>query len=265
MKSRDHRYLEIILDRLGTCKEYRPKFGTGSVVTLKDFRLMYGEDPFYSWFGLDNPALYAAHKAAGGITSLYRQIGIGGEEVFRQVLQDELDLSSEQVKWSYEITTADGRTRTLSLDGRIAYEHISNSEERQRIRDWVQDFSSRLDVAPKIAQALDGAVFEVRQGYKSKDSKRQNADISNIISAYARGHLPVFTVLSTQIDNDIVARYRNSKCAVLVGSLAESPFHSTYAFCREIVGYDLASFFKRNSKILRKMIEEIIGTLLEPE
>ncbi len=263
--SRDRKYLEMILARLAACKAYRPKFGTGNVVTLEDFKRMYGEDPFYGWFGLDNPALYAAHKAAGGITSLYRQIGIGSEAVFRQVLQDELGLSHEQVEWSYKITTPDGRTRTLSLDGRIVYEHILNSEDRRRIRKWVQDFCSRLDVAPKIAQALDGAVFEVRQGYKSKDAKRQNADISNITGAYARGYLPVFAVLSTQIDSDVAARYRNNKCPVLIGSLAESPFHSTYAFCGKIVGYDLAGFFQRNAGILSEAIEEIIGVLLELE
>jgi hypothetical protein len=265
VKAKDHKYLKIILDRLNTCKEYHPKFGTGSAVTLQDFELMYGEDPFYSWFGLDNPALYAAHKAAGGITSLYRQIGLGSEELFRQVIQDEFNLSAEQVEWSYEVTTPDGRTRTLSLDGRIAYEHISNPEKRYRIRDWIHNFSSRLDVAPKIAQALDGAVFEVRQGYKSKDSKRQNADISNITSAYARGYLPVFTILSTHIDNDLAARYRNNKCPVLIGSLDESPFHSTYAFCEKIVGYDLAGFFKRNAEALSNIIAEIIEILLEPQ
>jgi hypothetical protein len=265
METRDHKYLKIILNRLDTCKKYRPKFGTGSTVTLKDFQLMYGKDPFYSWFGLDNPVLYAAHRAAGGITSLYRQIGIGCEEVFRQVLQDELGLSAEEVAWSYQVTTPDGRTRLLSLDGRIAYEHISNLEKRQRTEKWVQGFASRLEVAPKIAQALDGAVFEVRQGYKSKDSKRQNADISNITSAYARGYLPVFTVLSTQIDGDIAAQYRNNKCPVLIGSLSESPFHSTYAFCEQIVGYNLAGFFERNSDTLSRTIEEIIETLLEPE
>jgi len=265
METRDHKYLKIILNRLDTCKKYRPKFGTGRAVSLKDFQLMYDQDPFYSWFGLDNPVIYAAHKTAGGITSLYRQIGIGCEEIFRQVLQDELGLSTEEVEWSYQITTPDDRTRTLSLDGRIAYEHIPNPEKSRRIEKWVQGFASRLEVAPKIAQALDGAVFEVRQGYKSKDSKRQNADISNITSAYARGYLPVFTVLSTQIDSDIAARYRSNKCPVLIGSLAESPFHSTYAFCEQVVGYDLAGFFERNSETLNQAIEEIIETLLEPE
>jgi len=33
---------------------------------------------------------------AGGTTSIYRQIGIGGEHLFRQVLQDALGFTAEQ-------------------------------------------------------------------------------------------------------------------------------------------------------------------------
>ncbi|MCD4738219.1 MAG: hypothetical protein K8R89_03040 [Anaerolineae bacterium] len=262
MVTRDRRYLDIILARLDRCRQYRPKFGTGKAVALEDFEAMYGQDPFYSWFGLDKPVIYAAHKAAGGITSLYRQIGLGCEEVFRQVLRDELELSAEEVQWSYKLTTASGRTRTLALDGRVTYKHISALEQRARIKGWVQDLSSELEVAPKIAQALDGVVFEVRQGYKSRDSKRQNADLSNITSAYARGYLSVFIILSTQIDNTVATRYRNNKCPVLTGSLATSPFRSTYAFCEQIVGYDLAGFFTRNSEALSAEVSEVIKVLL---
>lgn len=264
MSDRDERYLSFILGRLETCMSYRPKFGTGSAVAFEDFREMHGEDPLYSWFGLDNPMLYAAHKAAGGITSVYRQIGLGCEEVFQQILRDEMGLSEKEVQWSYEITTSGGRTRTLSLDGRITYDHIEGDDKRERVRAWVDEFASRLDVAPKIADALDGVVFEVRQGYKSKDSGRQNKDIANITSAYARGYLPVFAVLSTQIDGDVATRYRNSKCPVLIGSLADSPFRSTFAFCDQIVGYDLAAFFERNAQTLRETVNEIVEHLLEP-
>lgn len=48
----------------------------------------------FSWFGLEHPLVYAAHKAAGGITSVSRQIGIGCE-LFRAVLMDALGLSEE--------------------------------------------------------------------------------------------------------------------------------------------------------------------------
>ena len=43
-------------------------------------------------------------------------------------------------------------------------------------------------------------MFEVRPGYKSKDSKRQNADVSNAANAYTHQYLPVVVLLSTQID-----------------------------------------------------------------
>jgi len=57
-------------------------------------------DPLYHWMGLDSPLMFAAHKAAGGMTSVYRQLGIGCERIFRQVLQDELELTDAQVAWS---------------------------------------------------------------------------------------------------------------------------------------------------------------------
>lgn len=61
--------------------------------------------------------MYTAHKASGGMTSVYRQIGIGCEKLFRTILQDCLGLSVEDSSWSYEVHTADGRIRKLTLMG----------------------------------------------------------------------------------------------------------------------------------------------------
>ena len=95
--SLDEKYLKILIDRIEVCKSYKPKFGQGGDgVSLEAFRTLYSSDPFYAWFGLDNVLMYAAHKAAGGITSVYRQIGLGGEELFRQLLQDHLGLTPEE-------------------------------------------------------------------------------------------------------------------------------------------------------------------------
>ena len=104
MTTDDGEYLKTILDSVRVCPTYRPKFGQGGrkELTFLDFQELYRGDSFYSWFGLDNPMMYAAHKAAGGITSVYRQIGIGCERVFRQILQDALGLSASDVVWSYE-------------------------------------------------------------------------------------------------------------------------------------------------------------------
>lgn len=260
----DERYLQIIVDHLITCKAYKPALGQGKPVSLDAFQQLYGADPFYAWFGLNDPLVYAAHRAAGGITSVYRQIGLGSEVLFRQILQDHLGLNAEQAAWSY-MTTVEGRRRRLSLDARVALDDIADSARRETVAHWLLESAHRLDVAPSIAAALQGLVFEVRQGYKSKDSKRQNADLANAATAYSQGYLPVLLVLSTQIDSDIVERYTHAKWLILQGSLTASPYLSTYAFVEQIVGYDWAGFFERNAAVLQTLISEILQALLEPE
>jgi len=54
------------------CASCKPKVGFGGKNgwSLKDLQKAYRNDAFYSWFGLDNPLMYAAHKTAGGITSI---------------------------------------------------------------------------------------------------------------------------------------------------------------------------------------------------
>ena len=107
--------------------------------------------------------------------------------------------------------------------------------------------AAELKVDSAIAKVLDGAVFEVRQGYKSKDSKRQNADLANAATAYTQRYLPVVLLLSAQIDNDLALRYTASKWAILRGTVADAPTRSTYVFCKTVLGFDLAGFFKRHS------------------
>jgi hypothetical protein len=51
-------YLKIVLDPLAICAHHRPKFGQGVKgrgLTLIEFQALYQGDPFYHWFGLDNP------------------------------------------------------------------------------------------------------------------------------------------------------------------------------------------------------------------
>ena len=123
-----------------------------------------------------------------------------------------------------------------------------------------------VGVDKKVFAALTGTIFEVRQGYKSKDSKRQNADIANAATAYIKGYLPCATILSMQIDSDILERYRTEKWAVLTGSIGlNDPLRSTYDFMREIVGYDLSAFFERNKKTLHIEIDNVLRALLTPE
>nr|VFK41606.1 MAG: hypothetical protein BECKSD772F_GA0070984_10965 [Candidatus Kentron sp. SD]VFK47533.1 MAG: hypothetical protein BECKSD772E_GA0070983_10975 [Candidatus Kentron sp. SD]VFK80234.1 MAG: hypothetical protein BECKSD772D_GA0070982_10955 [Candidatus Kentron sp. SD] len=154
-----------------------------AALTLEQFQTLYQSDPFYSWFGLDHPMMYVAHKAAGGMTSVYRQIGIGCEKLFRTILRDSFGLSDYDVTWSYEITLPTGKMRTLYLDGRVPLNRIPDKNKRDQFHDWMRQSADELGVDAKVFATLAGTVFEVRQGYKSKDSKRQNADIANAATA----------------------------------------------------------------------------------
>lgn len=256
----DATYRDILLAPLRTSMGYKPKLGTAEVeVDLQRFHVIYGSDPLYHWMGFDSDFMYAAHKAAGGMTSLYRQLGIGCERLFRQVIRDTLGLTQLQVVWSYE--KAEGaRTRTLTLDGRIAVEDIRNAAAAQRVRDWIAEQRTQL----RLSIPLNGAVFEVRQGYKSADSKRQNADLANASQAMGEGYLPVLAIMSTQVNPVVKVRYQVGKWAVLMGVVGTNdPLTSTFDFMRDIVGYDLEKFFTRNHKQLRTETEIILRSLLE--
>ncbi len=267
VKDRDVQYLEIIVDCVRVCSSYKPKFGRGrgAGLTLDEFQNRYRGDPFYGWFGLDNPMMYVAHKAAGGMTSVYRQIGIGCERLFRRILQDTLDLSETDVIWSYEVLASAGKMRRLSLDARVPLESIRDSAAKARFHDWMKQSADAIGIEPRVFDSLTGTVFEIRQGYKSKDSKRQNADIANASSAYMKSYLPCIIVLSNQIDEDILRRYRSEGWAVTTGVIGQdAPLISTYDFMREVVGYDLAAFLERNRDMLRVEVRRVLEKLLAP-
>lgn len=130
----------------------------------------------------------------------------------------------------------------------------------------MKDYADFIGIDANVSSTLAGAVFEVRQGYKSKDSKRQNADIANAAAAYTKAYLPCAVILSTQVDSDVLLRYRTEKWAVVIGiEEANNPLISTYDFMRDVIGYDLAAFFKRNNQRLRKEIDAVLNALLAPE
>ncbi|WPD21454.1 MAG: hypothetical protein SD837_14750 [Candidatus Electrothrix scaldis] len=266
MNDIERRYLELFLAPIRKCRSYRPKFGKGNRETglsLGEFKTLYGSDSFYAWVGLDTDLMYSAHRAAGGMTSVYRQIGIGCERLFRAILADTACYTEpEYAEWSYTAKTRSGKEKKLSLDGRLELAEINDATVLKNIRQWIDEYCSDLR---EVAQPANGIVFEVRQGYKSKDSKRQNADIDNATVAWANGYLPVFAIFSSQIDADIVLRYRNNRCGILIGTITDDDKSSLYAFCRQVLGYDLAEFFRRYSNEIKAEIHDVIETLLSTD
>lgn len=261
----EERYINLFLNPVLRCKDYRPKFGEGTTskgLSLNQFLDLYGADSFYNWIGLDSELMYAAHKAAGGMTSVYRQIGIGCEHLFRAILMDVANYDRpDYAVWSYTARTSAGQEKRLSLDGRLDLNLMRNDGLSYRVREWATEYCKHISAA-QIPQ--NGVVFEIRQGYKSKDSKRQNADIDNATVAWANGYFPVIAVFSSQIDSDLVLRYRNNRCGILTGQLSSDPFSSFFAFSQQVMGYDLASFFRRNSTMFKVTIQSVLQTLLDP-
>lgn len=266
MKNRDEKYLNIFLDPIKHCKNYRPKFGQANSnqgLSLNEFKTLYGSDSFYSWIGLDTDLMYTAHRAAGGMTSIYRQIGIGVERLFREILVDTAGYTDPvYATWSYRAKTRSGKDKTLSLDGRLELSQIRNKTVLNNVKQWIKDYCLDLDA---VSEPANGIVFEVRQGYKSKDSKRQNADIDNATVAWANGYLPVFAIFSSQIDSDLILRYRNNRCGILIGTTNGNNKVSLYRFCDEILAYHLDDFFQRNSGNIKQEVQAVLEQLLSPE
>lgn len=262
--TKDERYLELLLTPLRKCAQYKPKFGKGGKpgMSYDEFQEMYNADPLYSWIGLDSSIMYAAHKAAGGMTSVYRQLGIGCQWILNQSIQDCLGLTKAQANWSYTVPTTEGKTKRLSLDGRIELADIRTVENRQRVIGWLDTVCKQLHLPIKTQRNLKGIVIEARQGYKSKDSKRQHGDISNASNAYANLYVPVLIVFSTQIDGELVRRYTEAQWLLLRGTTDGTATDNTFVFCREVIGFDLAAFFEKNSPKIKKETENILEALL---
>ncbi|GAB4424186.1 MAG: hypothetical protein OHK0015_02690 [Chloroflexi bacterium OHK40] len=178
------------------------------------------------------------------------------------MLQDHLSLSPEQATWSYTVESVRGKQRKLSLDGRIDLAHVTDEAARARVHAWISEVANKIGLPDETLSNIKGVVFEARQGYKSKDSKRQNADIANASKAYAYLYIPAIILFSTQIDSDVAQRYRENLWLILTGSVHGPPTTSTYAFCREVIGYDLADFFTRYSPRIKAEIENVLTGLL---
>ena len=181
----DARYAGLLLKAIAVCRNYKPKFGAGGDgMTLAQFQTVYGADAFYSWMGLDSPLMYAAHKASGGMTSVYRQIGIGMQFVFTQILVDHLDLTASDAVWSYTVEKIGSKKmRTLSLDGRIPLASVKDSAKRKRVEDWMKLCATKLGVDPKIMAALKGQF--------SKFAKVTRAWIRNVRTPTSRMPQPL--------------------------------------------------------------------------
>ena len=69
-------------------------------------------------------------------------------------------------------------------------------------------------------------------------------------------------LLSTQIPDNLAERYVRARWLLLRGISSGSPVESTYVFCRDVLGYDLAAFFQRNSDAIKAETQKVLEGLL---
>jgi hypothetical protein len=301
LTARDAKYVSTLLAGIRTIRDFKPQLGRGQGVSLAQFQEFYGADPLYHWVGFDSDLMYAAHRAGGAMTSLYRHLGSGCEHLFREVISDHLGLTEAQMKWEYVVGAEDvevfpgapepvvhgeaieevagsaedvdepgngeaKKGKKNSLDGRIDIADLVDPEKRARVEAWIE----RLRAGKAVEWSPLGTVFEVRQGYKSMDAKRQAADIANAAQALGRQRLPVLVLFSNQIDPTLAKRYLLSGWGLLRGVVGtnaggDDPLASTYAFMDQVVGYDLTAFFERNTDKIRGEVQVILDSLLKTD
>jgi hypothetical protein len=160
------------------------------------------------------------------------------------------------------VVKEDGSKGKLTLDARIDLSHLADKARKQAFKNWLVQSGKSLKLPEAKCLSLKGVVFEIRQGYKSADSKRQNAGLRSVLRSYSEDYLPVIMVISSQINRTVRARYLSSQMLILVGTVGGIPTESTFKFFEEVVGYDLAKFFKRNQARLRADFEQVIKSLL---
>ena len=90
-------------------------------------------------------------------------------------------------------------------------------------------------------------------------------DIANASNAYANGYIPCLMVMSSQIDDDIVIRYRQAKWVILQGYPHLSRYESTYSFFRDVIGFDFASFMSENQEFFKAEIHGVLNQLMRAE
>lgn len=63
----------------------------------------------------------------------------------------------------------------------------------------------------------------------------------------------------------MVLRYRNSRGGIIIGTTSGNNQTSLFLFSQEVLGYDLADFFDRNSAAIKHEIHNTLEILLRAE
>ena len=181
-ESLDSKYLEMLLEPLRTCAKYTPNFGKNETdeFTAARFQEVYGADPLYHWIGLDSEMMYAAHKAAGGMTSIYRQLGTGCERLFRAVIGDTLKIESVDISIINYLRNGNEVSVTLTINNQGVNSFPMNNLQQFFLRDNLNELFGYSIVPMQFIQPGSNQnatlVFNVSPNSQTLTFKASTAD-----------------------------------------------------------------------------------------
>ena len=245
----DQSLFDIVMEHLAKLSDYRPGPIKKAGGTRGHLLKRYQEDPVYSIFGLDSIEYLGATLAGGSVTSIHRKLGDIYEGCVRAVFMHAFDLAAEDVV--YSATIRSGTTdQSRSADTYLQFDRLP-AEARKRIGKFCQQELQQLTATPQIR--LIGVGMEVRHCYATGDSKRTQADEAMARHLLVSGILPIMPLFCDQSNPGIVQRYR-SVWVIKQGM-------QSYDMIREMSGYDLYEFMKRNKKDFRRPVLNLLRSL----
>jgi hypothetical protein len=169
---------------------------------------------------------------AGGLTSVYRQIGVGTEHLLRAIIRDSLGLTAEETTWSYRYRKPNGKTGVHSLDAKISFADLSDAQRRIFI-EWMEVVGPHVDLTP-----ANGSGYKVSFLKSGKVIKARTLNVRMRIyvrhECLSGGIASCIHDLSQQVSETVIDRYRKDKMAVLTGTLAETRYHRPSHFSNRL-------------------------------
>lgn len=200
---------------------------------------MIGNDPAFAPFLLHHPKYVTARVGGNLITSLHRKLGDMYEEIFQVLLETELGIPEEKLRYGLTLNI-DGKLQQRSTDGVIRYAEIG-TRHRQRIK------------ALQTERDALGMAFEVRSCYQIGDSKRIQADRDMALALRKQNLEPVMLIFCASSLSSPVKRLKEY-WRVYEGKAA-------FEFVKTLTGFDLLDYLQQEQALIRKIMDKIFAMM----
>lgn len=214
---------------------------TYSEVAPKEVEKEIKSDALYGLLFRDISEFYVQSVLGGRITtSLHRNFGDIVEMSVREIFKSAFDLDDQLAQSSFTLKSIEKRS-TRTTDVTLPYTAL---EEKTvgRLRAFHEQLCKRhrRDVEGLHA-TCKGVGYEVRQCYKSNDSKRRTADIDMSHLLANKGLAPVMLIFCSSSSASIIQDYnRLSKWLILEGTAA-------FEYVNDVTGFNYRAYL--DSKI----------------